>query len=90
MDIKEIKIKIPDGYEIDRDNSTFECIKFKRIEKKPPKTWEEFCENNPLKVGESWTAGDSMIFTAEESFNSLETRRETRRVDEDKNVLPSK
>jgi len=30
---KEIKITPPDGYEIDKENSTFECIKFKPIEK---------------------------------------------------------
>ena len=29
MEIKEIKIDIPEGYEIDKENSTFECIKFK-------------------------------------------------------------
>lgn len=29
MKIKEIKIDIPKGYEIDKENSTFECIKFK-------------------------------------------------------------
>ena len=29
METKEIKITPPDGYEIDRENSTFECIKFK-------------------------------------------------------------
>jgi hypothetical protein len=28
---KEIKITPPDGYEIDKENSTFECIKFKPI-----------------------------------------------------------
>jgi len=28
---KEIKIDIPEGYEIDKKNSTFECIKFKPI-----------------------------------------------------------
>lgn len=27
---KEIKISIPEGYEIDTKNSTFECIKFKK------------------------------------------------------------
>lgn len=27
---KEIKITVPDGYEIDKANSTFECIKFKK------------------------------------------------------------
>jgi len=31
---KEINIVVPEGYEIDRENSTFECIKFKPIEKK--------------------------------------------------------
>lgn len=29
METKEIKINIPEGYEIDEENSTFECIKFK-------------------------------------------------------------
>lgn len=33
MDIKELKIQIPEGYEIDKENSTFECIKFKPIKK---------------------------------------------------------
>lgn len=31
--MKEIKIDIPEGYEIDKENSTFECIKFKLIKK---------------------------------------------------------
>ena len=31
---KEIKITPPEGYEIDRENSTFECIKFKPIVKR--------------------------------------------------------
>lgn len=30
MTNKEIKITVPEGYEIDKANSTFECIKFKR------------------------------------------------------------
>lgn len=30
---KEIKIQVPEGYEIDEKNSTFECIKFKPIKK---------------------------------------------------------
>lgn len=32
MDTKEIKITVPEGYEIDKENSTFECIKFKKKE----------------------------------------------------------
>lgn len=31
MKTKEIKISIPEGYEIDKENSTFDCIKFKSI-----------------------------------------------------------
>lgn len=36
MEIKnnQLTIDIPEGYEIDKENSTFECIKFKPIEKK--------------------------------------------------------
>lgn len=30
---KEIKINIPKGYEIDEENSTFSCIKFKKKSK---------------------------------------------------------
>jgi hypothetical protein len=30
MSRKEIKITVPEGYEIDKENSTFECIKFKK------------------------------------------------------------
>lgn len=33
METKEITIKVPEGYEIDEENSTFECIKFKPIKK---------------------------------------------------------
>lgn len=32
MNTKEIKITVPEGYEIDKENSTFECIKFKKKE----------------------------------------------------------
>lgn len=33
METKELKIQVPDGYEIDKENSTFELIKFKPIKK---------------------------------------------------------
>ena len=31
METKELKIQVPEGYEIDKDNSTFECIKLRPI-----------------------------------------------------------
>ena len=36
--MKHIKIDIPEGYEIDKENSTFECIRFKP---KPQVYWSE-------------------------------------------------
>ena len=39
---KELKIEVPEGYEIDRQKSTFEKIIFKKIPENP-KTWEEYC-----------------------------------------------
>ena len=33
METKEIKIKVPEGYEIDEENSALDCIKFKPIKK---------------------------------------------------------
>lgn len=33
METKEFKIQVPEGYEIDKENSTFDCIKFKSIKK---------------------------------------------------------
>lgn len=31
METKELKIQVPEDYEIDKENSTFECIRFKPI-----------------------------------------------------------
>ena len=41
METKEMKIQAPEGYEIDKEKSTFEKIVFKKIERKLPKRWEE-------------------------------------------------
>ena len=45
MEEKKLKINIPEGYEIDKEKSTFEEIVFKKVEDplaKLPKTWEEY------------------------------------------------
>lgn len=41
MKDRELKIEVPDGYEIDKEKSTFEKIIFKKVEKELPKSWEE-------------------------------------------------
>jgi hypothetical protein len=39
--MKHLQISIPEGYEIDKAQSTFENIVFKPVVKSLPKTWEE-------------------------------------------------
>lgn len=39
--MKTLKIEIPNGFEIDKENSTFEQIVFKEIKNELPKSWEE-------------------------------------------------
>lgn len=39
METKELKIQVPEGYEIDKENSTFGCIKFKQKDI----TYEDVC-----------------------------------------------
>jgi hypothetical protein len=39
--MKNFKIEIPKGYEIDKEKSTFENIVFKLAKKELPKSWEE-------------------------------------------------
>ena len=40
--MKTLKIEVPKGYEIDKEQSTFENIVFKEIKKELPKSWEEY------------------------------------------------
>ena len=42
--MKEFKVEVPKGYEIDKENSTFECIKFKEKKQTNIKTWNDLCE----------------------------------------------
>lgn len=46
MKTKEFKVQAPEGYEIDKENSTFECIRFKLKNI----TYDDVC-NNMLKTG---------------------------------------
>lgn len=43
METKEFKVQIPEGYEIDKENSTFECIKFKSLKRNI--TYNDICNN---------------------------------------------
>ena len=75
METKEIKIEVPQGYEIDHQKSTFEKIIFKKIAENP-KTWEEYCT---LTKGESsyFTDCDNNICLTNNSgfYNESSTRK---------------
>ena len=77
--MKELKIEIPIGYEIDKEKSTFEKIIFKEINTKP-KSWEEYCNNfngelfyfsNRNSI-ESVVTSDGMSYTAKDYLPSKE------------------
>lgn len=86
MEEKKLKINIPEGYEIDRENSTFEEIVFKKVEDplaKLPKTWEEYCKrtegyvsyffSSPNSVIKSWFEGSYNEFVTEERVRQYVT-----------------
>lgn len=59
METKELKVQVPEGYEIDKENSTFECIKFKPIKKDI--TYEYIC-NEMFKEGNVLIDKDHAIY----------------------------
>ena len=77
MDTKKLKINIPEGYEIDKEKSTFEEIVFKKVEdsfSKLPKTWEEYCKQTEGYVSYFWSSPNSIIKSwFEGSYNEFMT-----------------
>ena len=72
--MKEIKIEVPEGYEIDKENSTFETIKFKE-KSKLPMSWKEVMNLKGYYINSS-----SLISEYNSSFGT----------DGDKNTWPTK
>ena len=71
MDTKKLKINIPEGYEINKEKSTFEEIVFKKVEdsfSKLPKTWEEYCKQTKDYVSYFWSSHNSIIKSWFEGF----------------------
>lgn len=54
METKELKVQVPEGYEIDKENSTLECIKFKPI--KNDITYKDVC--NEIFVNDVYFTND--------------------------------
>lgn len=72
---KELKIIAPEGYEIDKENSNLECVRFKTICNRLPMSWEE------LKKIEGWYVSTCSLTV----YGSSEIFGES-----DKNIFPSK
>lgn len=79
METKELKIQIPEGYEIDKEKSTFEKIVFKKKDNKP-RNWGAYCNNfkgelfyfgNRNSI-ESVIANDGMSYMAKDYLPSKE------------------
>ena len=71
MEERKLKINIPEGYEIDKEKSTFEEIVFKKVEDplaKLPKTWEEYCKQTKDYVSYFWSSPNSIIKSWFEGF----------------------
>ena len=60
--MKELKIETPQGYEIDKESSTFECIKFKK--KQEIKTWEDLCNADKMIKGFFLSTASSNVLEA--------------------------
>lgn len=71
---KEIKIEVPNGYEVDKENSTFENIVFKKIKDSLPSSWEE------LERISGWWFGGARIYGGDEYTTN----------DENKNIFVTK
>ena len=70
---KELKIEVPQGYEIDKEKSTFEKIIFKKIVENP-KTWEDYCKQTKDYVSYFWSSPNSIIKSwFEGSYNEFMT-----------------
>lgn len=71
---KEIKISIPEGYEIDTKNSTFECIKFKK-KVKEVNTWKDISKLQGFYILE-----DSTIKELDPVYHNIRAMRENTNV----------
>lgn len=73
MDIKKLKINIPEGYEVDKEKSTFEEIVFKKVNplSKLPKTWKEYCNCVKGELSHYWNDFHDLCFLKTSSFSGV-------------------
>lgn len=84
METKEIKIQAPKGYEIDKENSTFECIRFKSIKKDI--TYEDMC-NSLFKTGYYINNHGEIIYVRDYVDNAKVDKNNTTNKEQLKRIL---
>ena len=84
METKELKIQVPEGYEIDKENSTFECIKFKSIKKyiTYETIWEELFNKTKFNfyISGSGAIGKSTLDTDMVYKNNAINRKQLEKI----------
>lgn len=82
METKEIKIDVPEGYEIDKENSTYECIKFKPIKKKLTykDVAEELFDNTCYFINRRGSSVFTEELAAKEDKNNATTKKQLERL----------
>jgi hypothetical protein len=67
--MKSIKIEIPEGFEVDKEKSTFTEIIFKKIEFKLPQSWEDID-----RISGYYTTGASNIMSIDSKLRNSEDK----------------
>lgn len=75
---KEIRIPIPEGMEIDKENSTFECIKFKPIEKKRWRDDEDAEIKGYYVATEADIQETDLVFNTNNNYNVFATEKQAK------------
>lgn len=76
METRNLKIQIPEGYEIDKKESTFENIVFRRVDDLP-KRWEDLKKISGAYVNENSKIGNTnMVVTYNFYKNVFPTKEE--------------
>jgi hypothetical protein len=76
---KTIQINVPEGYEIDKEKSTFENIVFKPIKKGLPKSWEELEDINGYYVDTNCdVSGIDDVWATAKNRNVFATKKQAK------------
>jgi hypothetical protein len=74
--MKTLKVEILEGYEIDKEKSTFENIVFKLAKKELPKRWEELKKIKGYYTGASGFIGFGTYNTDSQNENIFVTKEQ--------------